>query len=992
MTVDLFLRTLADTQRERAVGVVLSGMGSDGTAGLAAIRAAGGVTIAQVPADAQESSMPRSAIEAGVADFVLTAAQIPARLVELRDTGAALRARAGAGSDDAEIDPSDAGADPQQALTEMLAVLLRETGHDFTPYRQPTLLRRLERRLQVRGLPDLPAYLQLLHRDASEPAALLKELLIGVTSFFRDPDAFAVLDQRVLPALFEGRPPQEQLRAWVAPCATGEEAYTIAMLLAGQAARQSPAPAVQVFASDIDESALQIARAGRYLPTIADDVPLGLLQYWFTFDGAYHQVRKGLRERVLFARQNLLHDPAFSRLDLISCRNFLIYLNREAHRHILQTFHFALKPGGYLLLGNAESADAAPDLFVAVDAGQRIYRATPAPRAQRSMAAIQTILTPASVPPRYHPPDASRRSRQVSYADIHRQRALAFGPPSLLLDGAHRIVHATERAAAYLRQVGGEPTSDALAVVLPALQLPLRAALLRTQQGERAAATGPVRYDRAGTTCAVDIRVLPFDDEQAGDELLLVEFREVPDVQQPQSISAGSPDAALVRQLEHELAQARLALQQTVDRADLAGSEMHAYSEGLLTTVDELRAATDALLEDRETLQSANLELAAINGELQARIEATARAHDDLVNLIASSDVATVFLDRAMRIERYTPRFADIFNVIPADVGRALTDITDQLDVRGLADEAARVFDTLQPLEREVRTRDGRVYLVRAHPYRTADDSIDGAVLSLFDITLRQHSEQALRDSEARLAALFESLPVAVGVFDRAGTLVHANQQMFRYLPNGILPSRDSEHPQRWQAHLPDGTPAGRSEFPGIRALHGERVVPGMEMRYTQDDGREIWTQVSAVPVHDAQGRVTGEVAVITNIDILKRTEIMLRENEARLHALAQEFARIVWEAAGDGRFVVDSPSWRAATGQAREAWLAGRWLEAVHPDDRADAARRWQGALADRHVFTADYRLANGSGGWLRTRARAIPLIDVDGTVRKWVGMNIEV
>jgi two-component system CheB/CheR fusion protein len=997
VAVDIFLRTLAEAHREYAIGIVLSGMGEDGTAGLACIKEMGGLTIAQLPTDAQHGSMPRSAIESGMADFVLPAGDIPRKLIELRDVLCAIRQKACAGH---RLDgvPLDMGPRPEVALRDVLDILQERTGHDFTHYRRPTLLRRLERRLQVRGMADLASYYRVLQKDSAEPQALLKELLIGVTSFYRDRDAFEALARVALPGLF--RAGDGPVRAWVAACSTGEEAYTLAMLLAEQAevacheAGRDTGRAWQVFASDIDEYAIEVARTGLYPAAIAEAVPEEQLQRWFTRDGEQFKVRKSLRDRILFARHNLLHEPAFSRLDLICCRNFLIYLNREMHRHLLQQFHFALNPGGFLMLGSAESVEAATDLFVPVDAAQKIYQARPAARPSRAPAMHAQAAAAAPSPAAANPvPSAMRRGRLFSFADIHLHKAAELAPPSILLNAEGEILHISEQAVGFLRQAGGEPTRELVRLVLPELQLALRVTLFQARKSGRPAGTGPLRYARAGRAHTVDLQVLPFQDPHAEDGLMLVRFVERPGAgpETAQAAPASPQDPALLHQLDEELHSTRRQLRDTIEQAETAGNEMRLYSEEMQATVEALRASTAELERSRANLQSANQELTAANLELQRRATETAKAHDDLVNLVASSDAATIFLDRDMRILRYTPRIAEFFNVIPADLGRPLLHITTRLNTPRLAEDAAEVFVTLQAMEREVRGKDGRDYIVRVHPYRTTEHRIEGAVMTFFDITQRKRDEELIRENAARLSTVFDSLPVGVAVMDSNGAVVMSNRIMHPFLPSGRMPSRDPAAAERWRAWHPDGRRVEPDEFPGARALRGERVVPGIEMLYRQHDGREIWAQVAAAAIIDDQGRMTGEVAaVINDIDALKRTEEALRENEARMRDLLGGVILAVWETDAGGRVLTDSPSWRACTGQRIEEWMGEGWIDAIHPDDRDGALRDWREAVARGGTIDIGYRLRIPGGGWRRCRVRALPVLNIDGTVRKWIGVNV--
>jgi two-component system CheB/CheR fusion protein len=905
----LVLHALERTPGDPAtIGVVLSGMGSDGTAGLACIREQGGVTIAQAPADAGQPGMPQSAIDSGMADFVLDADRIPAKLVELRGIMQAIRehARHGHAAPEACV---DLGPDPDQALDDVLALLHQRTGNDFRQYKRATLVRRLERRMQVRGRPDLRSYQALQQTDAGESHALMKDLLIGVTQFFRDREAFAALEHTVVPQIFRNKQPGDTVRVWVAACSTGEEAYSLAMLLADHAASLADPPAIQIFASDIDAQAIRTARAGLYPASIADDVPAERLQRYFTLENGAYKVRKTLRRHVLFAEHNLLHDPAFSSLDLVSCRNFLIYLNLDMHRHVLATFHFALRGEGFLMLGSAESADEATHLYAPVDANKRLYRAKPGSRPDACAGAVPaptTLRSPAGPAGREEPlpapPAAPRaRSRLFSFADIHLHKAAEQAPPSILVDANSDIVHIAAQASPLLRHAGGEPTRDIVALVTPAWRLPLRTALFQAQKSGRKVSTGPVRYEHDGAARAVDMTVLPFHDEHAEGLLMLVSFRDVPDVP-PSAVPTDERDRSLLDQLDEELRHTRHKLLETV--------------EELKTTIEELRSANRQLEAALEKTHVANEELKSANTDLTQRLETLGKSHDDLNNLIASSDVATLFLDREMRIQRYTPRITDMFNVIPADVGRPLLHITSRLENAHLAEDTVRVFATLQPLEQEVRSRDGRDYIVRVHPYRTGSHRIDGAVMTFFDITSRRIAENALRESEQRLALAFAALPVGICTTDTAGNTIMYNDVMRRFLPTGVIPSRDPARATRWRGWDAAGAPVQSRDFPGARALRGESVLPGTQMLYVDDDGKEIWTEVRSQPLRDGAGNISGALVVVIDVDRLKRSEEAAQRNAQR--------AESVLEHMGDAHSVLDG-NYRIVGVNAAAERLLGR-------------------------------------------------------------------
>jgi len=504
MAINSFLRNLADAHGEHAIGVILSGMGSDGTAGLAHIKAHGGMTIAQLPEEAEEKGMPQGAIASGAVDFVLPAAEVAARLMEARDAMQAGRQNATPGA--APAGPAAAGADTHAAtnvdtdamLHAILSLLRTSSGHDFGHYRQATVLRRIERRMQVRARPDLAAYLDLLRQDRPELDVLLQEMLIGVTGFFRDHDAFAALEHTVLPQLLRDRAPGQPLRAWVAACASGEEAYSLGMLLAEQAGPDVEEGAIQVFATDIDDRAIAVARAGRYPEAIAADLAPERLARFFVHEEDRFKVRKPLRDTILFARHDLLRDPAFLHLDLVSCRNVLAYMNRDLHRRVLELFHDALNPGGYLFLGSAESADGASDLFAAVDSRHGLYQAKPPAQGMRRAPPLPLSMPGARYLPEVRTAGAlAPEVRKPSLTDLHARALARLAPPSLLVNAAGEIVHASEHAAAFVGY-GGEPSTQVLALVLPALRASLRSAMFQAQKSGKPVHTGPIRRHPAG--------------------------------------------------------------------------------------------------------------------------------------------------------------------------------------------------------------------------------------------------------------------------------------------------------------------------------------------------------------------------------------------------------------------------------------------------------------------------------------------------------------
>ena len=819
VAIDLFFRTLAQVHRERAIAIVLSGTGSDGAVGLTRIKEQGGITVAQLPHDAEHEGMPLAAIRTGAVDFVLPVVEMPQKLIDLWEN--ARRIRLPAPGDDMALPPApdEPLAGSEDALQDIIGSLLTRTGHDFRHYKRATVLRRIERRMQVRQTPTLPEYCSLLLNDVAENKALLDDMLIGVTNFFRDREAFDSLERDIIPELFKDRAAGDEVRAWVAACASGEEAYSLAMLMADQAGQMEPPPAFQVFASDIDDRAIDTARAGIYPGSIITDVPPARLRQYFKREDSSYRIRKALRDRILFASHNLLRDPPFSRLDLISCRNLLIYLNRDVQMRLLQTFHFALKPGGYLFLGSSESAESVAEYFIPVDKKNRIYRA-------RTTGRQMHYQNPSSALYGVRLPEVSRPKlvgkRQTTYADLH-QRALAqAAPPSVVVDREGNLVHVSEQAGKYLRMAGGEPSRSLLALVLPELRLDLRSAMYQVTQNGGCVECRPIELPADSELGTVAATVRAFRDEDSESDYLLVLFErgEATGGVAPQPRPDGSHDVVLA-QLEAELQRKREQLQETIEHSEISTEELRASNEELQAINEELRSATEELETSKEELQSVNEELVTVNYELKVKVEETGKANDDLNNLIASTDIATIFVDSGLRIKRFTPRAADLFSIIVSDVGRSLLDLTHKLDYDQLAEDVSATFDTLRLVEREVRSTDGRFYIVRLLPYRTNEDRIEGAVMTFFDITARRQAEEQARASEARMRMVAESArDYAIVTLDEDGRVTSWNkgaETLFGYTA-GEMQGQGLE-----RLFVPEDIAAG---------------VPDDELRRAREDGR----------------------------------------------------------------------------------------------------------------------------------------------------------
>ena len=700
--IDLFFRSLAD-QLGEGFAVILSGAGSDGALGARAVKESGGIILVQDPTEAEYDSMPRSAIATGVADFVMPVRDLAKQLFDL------IHGKA-------NVSTADIGNFDEDLLRSILANLRTRTGHDFAKYKRSTVLRRIARRMQVTRSADLKDYDQALRDNADEAQALLGDPLISVTTFFRDGGAFQALAKQVMPELFKGRQPEDTVRVWVSGCATGEEAYTFAMLLMEEAARHPVRPSMQVFGSDLDARALALGREGRYPLAIEADLSEERLRRFFTREGDHHRVRQELRDMVLFALHDLLKDPPFSHVDLISCRNLLIYLDRDLQEQVCSTFHYALNPGGYVFLGSSESLDIPPGLFRCIDRTARIYQSAAA--AGEKPRLLPRLLGPVRIREPVLPlPRAVSPTVALGEAAMHRRAIEQIAPPSILVDETHRLVHLSENAGRFLLPSGGPLSGDAVDLARPELRFELRSALNRVFELHESTLSLPILVRFNGAPHRVHLLVKPVQDEAGGESHnAIVIFIEGEAVDESLLKVDGQASAETVRRLTQELELMQARLRTVREESDSANQELRAANEELQSINEEYRSTSEELETSKEELQSINEELQTVNAELKLKLDAISRAHSDLQNLIAATDIGTLFLDSSLRIKRFTERVTDLFSITQTDEGRPITDFAHRLDYDNLVKDARSVLADLTPLRREIRSRDGRWYDVRLRP------------------------------------------------------------------------------------------------------------------------------------------------------------------------------------------------------------------------------------------------------------------------------------
>jgi len=717
--IDVFFRSLAERHGD-GFAIVLSGGGSDGAVGAKAVKEAGGLVLVQDPHEAVHEGMPRAVIGAEIADLVLPVREIAARLGELARNKQKLAQLMPPHPEDVRI-----GEDGELVLKRIFDLVRVRTNHDFSRYKRATILRRLVRRMQLNHRTSLEHYLAFLKEHPEEVQALFDDLLISVTSFFRDPDAWEALRTQVIGPLVEHAQPNQPIRAWVPGCATGEEAYTLAMVFREEISRRDVQCELVIFGSDVDQGALATAREGVYPAAIAADVSEARLARYFRAEGDHYRISSEIRDSVVFAAHSVLRDPPFSKLHLISCRNLLIYLDRELQQQLQHVFRYGLRDDGYLFIGVSETADS--ELFEPIDKQYRLFRA----RSRGATAGIRLPQLPA-VP--LMPAIERGRERGLRFrrspAEVHIEMLEEVAPPSALVDEHWTIEHLSESAGRYLQPRGGAPTQVITELARVELVDELRAALHRAFELHEPCLSSfvPVRFN--GTPRMVGVLVQPRAREEGREAHVLVTFLESGDAQTGEPNDRGENSDSIVMALRDKLRVAEQRLETMRQEHGMAYEDLRAANEELQSLNEEYRSTTEELETSKEELQSVNEELQTVNHELKMKLEEVSRANNDLENFMAATDIPMLFLDRNLSIKRYTSPLRQLFNIKTHDQGRPIGDLTHNMEYQNLERDAARVLHELVPIERQINLRTGESLVVRMRPYRTAEDKIDGIVVT----------------------------------------------------------------------------------------------------------------------------------------------------------------------------------------------------------------------------------------------------------------------
>jgi two-component system CheB/CheR fusion protein len=729
LPIDFFFRSLAEQRKEKGICILLSGGGSDGTLGLQAVKGEGGLAMAQDMRSAKFSDMPGNAIATGLVDFVLPPEEMPAALVQyIKNLDTKIH--------------KESGQISEEALDEILSLIRRRTGSDFGLYKTNTLLRRIERRMNVHHLSDAWDYVRYIKDNAHEVGLLFKELLIGVTAFFRDEAAFEALEKEALPELLKNKKNGDPVRLWIAGCSTGEEAYSFAILMQEYMDTHEKQFHVQIFATDLDENAINIARAGLYSDGIGLDLSEERLERHFVKEDSHYRVRKNIREMVIFATQNLIQDPPFTKLDLVSCRNLLIYLDAATQKKIIPLFHYSLRPGGMLFLGSSETVGMFSEIFTPVHARWKIFMRKESPLSTRRLARITDLPYPPEPEHTLSAHDTKQLNEKMpSITELAQKLMLTqHVPPSLIVNECGEIFFIHGRTGLYLEPPQGQPhgKQNIFEMAREGLQLPLIAVIRKATTQDAEVLHKGIRMHGDGADHFINLRACKIVEPEALRGLIWVMLEKEDD---ESLLTATAPIPQENDQLESELRFVKQSLQNSIEELETANEQLKSTNEELQSTNEELQSANEELETAKEEMQSLNEELQTVNEELENKIQDLSHANDDMKNLLNNTGIATLFLDNNLNIKRFTVQAKKIINLIPADAGRPVRDIVWQLEYADLVADATEVLQTLVYKEVEVRARDWSWYLMRIMPYRTADNVIEGLVITFVDITRLKRSE-----------------------------------------------------------------------------------------------------------------------------------------------------------------------------------------------------------------------------------------------------------
>jgi two-component system CheB/CheR fusion protein len=957
LPIDAFFRALAIDQGKYAIGVILSGTGSDGSSGLRTIKEYEGMVIAQTPDSAKYTGMPHSAITTNAVDFILPPEAMPRAILDYYQKA---------------IQPVETGQQSveeqsPEILREIFALLRGQAGHDFSQYKLNTVGRRIERRMIVNHFDNLRAYIDYLRRNRVEIEQLFKELLIGVTNFFRDKEAFAVLRDQVIPGLFENAR-DDTIRVWVPGCSTGEEAYSIAMLLHDYKEQIAQHVEIQIFATDIDDESIAKARTGIYSENIVSDVPPEFLEKYFTSENGRYSVNKDIRSMVVVANQSLIKDPPFSRIDLISCRNLLIYLNSELQKPIIRMFHYALNPSGYLFLGTSETLTGFTHMFEAVDKKARIFRCIKGivPQSLDFRVGFSDSRTSQSPP--------GNSERQLNIRMVAEKTLLdRYAHPSVIIDERGDILYFHGDTDPYLHPATGEASLNILRMARPEIRPVIGTHVRRVFSQRQPIIEEVMRITHHDKALLVRIIFQPIKQTLTLQNLILVIFEQVAEASLSESAEdLKQEETAYANQriatLEYDLRLTRDYLQTTVEDLETSNEELTAANEELQSSNEELQSTNEELETTKEELQSINEELITVNAELNEKIEALYKANNDQVNILNSMLIGLIFLDDYLSIRLFNPIAAKLLNLMEADVGRPIQHFAQNFDHHSLADECERVLDTLKPFSEEVFTYDQQWFLLQIRPYRTLDDIVAGVVITFTDITEQKLMQRQIAQREFFYRTLARHLPNAIALlFDRSKRFIIVEGQ--------ALHSMGYSSEQFEGKTLQEVTPVPQNIV--VLTQIFEDTLRGESVRM-ELPGNGLTFELSSVPIYDLNGHM--EYGLVVGRDISQRKQLAdeLVKREQTYRALIDNLpgiALLVFD--HDLRYLIAGGDVLKNVGFAPAEMLGKTVYEVLSEERVTEVIEHYQAALQGRQ---SGYTRSFGDRTY---KVVALPILNTEGKVQ---------
>lgn len=967
LPIDFFFRSLAVEKKELAIAVILSGTMRDGSSGIQDIKENGGLVIAQTPSSAQHDGMPQNAINTGIVDYVLAVSEMPAKIIHYISH------------------PYVRGEHPldTDSLNRVLTIVRARSRNDFRLYKRNTLLRRTERRMSLHHFDKMSDYVDFLKNDPQEVDALLKDMLIGVTAFFREEWVWDEVRKKILPELLSQLHDDIPLRVWIPACSTGEEAYTIAILAHDAFEKANRLFNAQIFATDIDGEAVETARTGIYPESSIAPIPAEFVEKYFHREDHGYRIKNHIRESVVFAEQNLIGDAPFSNMDLISCRNLLIYLNPNTQKKITELFHFSLKPEKYLILGNSETIGHQNKLFTTISKDLRIYK---------SIGRQDEKFNLPVVGQRYFVKRPAREARVTvarrSISDFMQSQLLKqYAPAAILIDNNFEIHNLYGPTGQYLDLPQGEPVMELTSMIKEGLRLKIRAAVRKAGKRSEPVTVTDARVKREHKYYPVTFTVTPVNEELTPDKLYLITFedRTAPQTKPPSSQDLDLGEESLVHQLEAELAETREDLQNTIEELESSNEELKASNEEMMSMNEELQSSNEELETSKEELQSMNEELNTVNAELRDKVGQLEIANNDIANLMNSTEVATVFLDTDMRIRRFTPTAKQLFKLIDTDIGRPIGDLAMRFSDDELKSHAAEVLEKFIPSSREVYTDDCRWYIRRILPFRTHDSRVDGLVLTFTDVTDLKNSEIDLKKSKARLSAAVAIS--GVGIYEHCipigPELYHSKgwAKMLGYSVEELPPYKRFLDWLKMQVH-PDDQRVLENTYTDF--INGETEQYEVEVRMRKKSGEWIHVQgLSRALARDEKGEVTQVIGVTLDVTKFRQIEAAVLENEQRYRSIFNIGLFGIAITSNEKEWIQVNDAACHIFGYSRDELDGMDWVEISYPDDLASDLDQFNRILCGEiDGYSMDKRFIRKNGRIVYTKIYVNAVRKADGSL----------